>query len=261
MDADGYPSACGDFRRRAPPLFTAWPGQQREAQVVNEVERGHGDTALFEPGMRDAGAGVGGVVAVEGYMERRRRLYLEKVLQNFYRPDPCAFFLSYRRDQSGSIARALRSALAARIGGKNVFLDEKNIPPGQPFPKEIIQAILGCSVMLVIIGPHWLDARDAESGQRRLDLPGDWVRQEVEEGLRNDKAVIVPVLVDDAHVPGRQELPPGIQALSDRQAFRLAGDDLTQEADALIDRIRQGQLSPPRPAGAPPDGAVPSART
>lgn len=211
--------------------------------------------------MRDAGAGVGGVVAVEGYMERRRRLYLEKVLQNFYRPDPCAFFLSYRRDQSGSIARALRSALAARIGGKNVFLDEKNIPPGQPFPKEIIQAILGCSVMLVIIGPHWLDARDAESGQRRLDLPGDWVRQEVEEGLRNDKAVIVPVLVDDAHVPGRQELPPGIQALSDRQAFRLAGDDLTQEADALIDRIRQGQLSPPRPAGAPPDGAVPSART
>ena len=202
-----------------------------------------------------------GVVAVEGYMERRRRLYLEEVLQDFYRPDPCAFFLSYRRDQSGSIARALRTALAARIGGKNVFLDDKSILPGQPFPKEIIQTILGCSVMLVIIGPHWLDARDAKSGERRLDQPGDWVRQEVEEGLRNDKAVVVPVLVDDAHAPRRGELPLSIQALADRQAFRLVGDDLTQEADALISKIGEGQLSPPRPAGAPPGGAIPTAHT
>lgn len=200
-----------------------------------------------------------GVIAIEGYIERRRRLSLETVLQNFYRPAHWAFFLSYRRDQSGFIARSLRTALAARIGGKNVFLDEKTIPPGQPFPKQITQAIIGCSVMLVIIGPYWLNVRDGESGGRRLDQPGDWVRQEVEEGLRNDEALVVPVLVDGASVPSKVDLPPSIQALSDRQAFRLAGDDVPREIDALIERIGQGRLVPPRPVGAPPpEGAVSS---
>jgi len=202
-----------------------------------------------------------GVIAVEGYIERRRRLSLETVLQNFYRPAHWAFFLSYRRDQSGFIARSLRAALAARIGGKNVFLDEKTISPGQPFPKEITQAIIGCSVMLVIIGPYWLNVRDGEPGERGLDQPGDWIRQEIEEGLRNDKALVIPVLVDGANVPSKADLPPSIQALSDRQAFRLAGDDVPREIDALIERIGQGRLVPPRPAEAPPSGGAVSSRT
>lgn len=133
-----------------------------------------------------------GVVAAEGYVERRRRLKLQATLQGFLRPAHWAFFISYRRDQSGYIARSLRATLAAQLGGKSVFLDEKTIPPGQPFPQEITQAILGCSVMLVIIGPYWLNARDAKTDERRLDQPGDWVRQEIEEGLRNDKTLVVP---------------------------------------------------------------------
>lgn len=132
-----------------------------------------------------------GVVAAEGYVERRR-LKLQATLQGFLRPAHWAFFISYRRDQSGYIARSLRATLAAQLGGKSVFLDEKTIPPGQPFPQEITQAILGCSVMLVIIGPYWLNARDAKTDERRLDQPGDWVRQEIEEGLRNDKTLVVP---------------------------------------------------------------------
>ena len=79
----------------------------------------------------------------------------------------------------------LLDALAARLGSKSVFLDEKAIYPGQQFPRHIKEAILGSSVMLIIIGPYWLDARDSVSGSRRLDAPDDWVRQEVEEGLRH----------------------------------------------------------------------------
>lgn len=107
-----------------------------------------------------------------------------------------------------------------------MFLDEKTIPPGQPFRQEITQAILGCSVMLVIIGPYWLNARDAKTDDRRLDQSGDWVRQDVEEGLRNDKTLVVPVLVDGASVPSKADLPPSIQAPSDRQAVQVAGDDV-----------------------------------
>lgn len=197
-----------------------------------------------------------GVVAAEGYVERRRRLKLQATLQGFLRPAHWAFFISYRRDQSGYIARSLRATLAAQLGGKSVFLDEKTIPPGQPFPQEITQAILGCSVMLVIIGPYWLNARDAKTDERRLDQPGDWVRQEIEEGLRNDKTLVVPVLVDGASVPSKADLPPSIQALSDRQAFQVAGDDVPGEVEVLIEQIRQRQLLPPRAADAPPKGGA-----
>jgi CHASE2 domain-containing sensor protein len=226
-----------------------------------EFAFGQGVILPFPDPIAGLALSTAGVIAVEGYIERRRRLSLETVLQNFYRPAHWAFFLSYRRDQSGFIARSLRTALATRIGGKNVFLDEKTIPPGQPFPKQITQAIIGCSVMLVIIGPYWLNVRDDDSGERRLDQPGDWVRQEVEEGLRNDKALVVPLLVDGASVPSKADLPPSIQALSDRQAFRLAGDDVPREVDALIERIGQGRLVPPRPVGAPPPGGAVSSRT
>jgi hypothetical protein len=79
----------------------------------------------------------------------------------------------------------------------------------------------------------------------------DWVRQEVEEGLGHSIAVVIPVLVDGAHMPAKSDLPPSNQALSDLQAFPLPGDDLPQEVDALIEGIKQGRISPPRPAGAP----------
>jgi CHASE2 domain-containing sensor protein len=198
-----------------------------------------------------------GVVAVEGYAERRKRQALEKLLENFLRPAHWAFFLSYRRDQSSFIARSLRTALVARLGSKSVFLDEGSIFPGEQFPRQIKEAILGSSVMLVIIGPYWLEARGAKSGGRRLDEPDDWVRQEVEEGLRNAIAVVIPVLVDGATMPGKNDLPPSIQALSDRQAFPLPGNDLPREVDALIEGIGQGRLSPARPAEAPATDIAP----
>src|SRR5580693_2877998 len=65
IDADGYPCAYGDFGRRGAPRLTAYAGEQREAQVVDEVERGDRDAVAFEPGVRDAGAGAGGRLVVQ----------------------------------------------------------------------------------------------------------------------------------------------------------------------------------------------------
>jgi hypothetical protein len=198
------------------------------------------------------GIAAGGVIAVENLIERRKRRSLETLLQDFLRPADRAFFLSYRRDQSSFVARSLRSALAARFGDGCVFIDEMAINPGQEWPREIQEAILGCRALLIIIGPHWLSARDAASGLRRLDNPEDWVRREVEGVLARPEAAVIPVLVDGAAMPSSSDLPPSLRSLSDREAFVLAGQSLDQEVDALVDGIRRGQLGPQRSAGAQP---------
>lgn len=195
---------------------------------------------------------AGGVIGVESLIERRKRQELEAVLRDFLRPADWAFFLSYRRDQSSFVARSLRSALVARFGDKSVFMDESAIQPGQEFPQEIREAILGCRAMLVIIGPYWLAAGEAASGTRRLDDPADWVRQEVEAGLARPEAAVIPVLTDGAKMPNKSHLPETMRPLSDRNAFVLAGANLGDEVDTLVDGIRRGQLSPLRRAGPHP---------
>ena len=135
---------------------------------------------------------TGGAVAVESLIERQQRRSLDELLRPFLRPGKNAFFLSYRRDQSSFVARQLRAALAARFGEQSVFMDESAISPGQTWPREIPEAILGCQAMLVIIGKYWLAAPGAAPGSRRLDDPGDWVRREVEEGLARTEAAVDP---------------------------------------------------------------------
>jgi len=153
-------------------------------------------------------------------------------------PTSAVFFISYRRDQNSFIARTVRTALAARFGVQSVFMDETTIRPGQDWPRDTQEAILVSHVMLVLIGRYWLTAPGAAQGSRRLDDPGDWVRREVEAGLARPELAVVPVLVDGANMPLREELPPGLQPLSDRQGFILSGAHLEREIDTLIDHIK-----------------------
>jgi hypothetical protein len=46
-----------------------------------------------------------------------------------------------------------------------------------------------CSTLLVLIGTKWLSATDG-GGRRRLEDPKDFVRQEIEEGLRNPHLLV-----------------------------------------------------------------------
>jgi len=86
-----------------------------------------------------------------------------------------------------------------------VFIDVASIEPGVDFAEVITRAVGSCDVLLAVIGPGWLTAPD-EAGQRRLDDPDDLVRLEVEAALARDVRVI-PVLVEDATMPRRKDLP------------------------------------------------------
>ena len=162
-------------------------------------------------------------------------------------------FISYRRDDSRGYAGRLQGDLSRRYSDEHVFRDVE-IPPGADFGEYITGLVNRCNVVLAIIGPGWLDARDRE-GERRIDKPDDWVRLEIEQALARDGVEVIPVLVDGARLPPREELPESLLALRRRNAFELSDRrwdyDVSQLGQHLDGLLRGTSALHVRPAGLP----------
>jgi len=150
-------------------------------------------------------------------------------------------FLSYRRGDSAGHAGRLYARLVESMGDGAVFIDVDKIPPGTYFEQVIARRIHDAESVIVVIGPDWLDARDA-AGQRRLDLPEDFVRREIEMAFMQHKRVI-PVLVGGAVMPEAQDLPSGIARLSQLNAFIITHASFDRDADALADILLAREAS------------------
>ena len=128
-------------------------------------------------------------------------------------------FLSYRREDSAGHAGRLYENLTKRFGIGSVFRDIDTLPAGGDFVEMIGAAVRSSDVALVIIGPRWLTA-SGPTGERRLDDPADFVRNEVEAAL-SQADWIIPVLVGGARMPTEGELPPSLASLARRNAVEL----------------------------------------
>jgi hypothetical protein len=173
-------------------------------------------------------------------------------------------FISYRREDSRGYAGRLQGDLSRRYTNEAVFRDIE-IPPGVDFAEHINGLIDKCNVVLVIIGNGWINARDGE-GNRRLDKNTDWVRLEIERALARAEVEVIPVLVDGAKLPPREELPPTLAALRRLNAFEVSDrrwdydvSELGRYLDAALkgtSAIRPQPPQPPDPTPAPaPDPA------
>ena len=152
-------------------------------------------------------------------------------------------FISYRRSDAEHTARSLREALAARFGPQRVFFDTSDIPYGEDFQRVVHERIAASDVVLVVIGPDWLQVRNQRG--RRLDQDDDPVRFELLSALQGDKR-IVPLRVDGAAAPDADALPPPLRALArlNMPELRLASFDI--DFDALVRQLL-GQ-PPPDPS-------------
>lgn len=101
-------------------------------------------------------------------------------------------FISYRRQDTAANALGVSQYLEKEFRRKNVFIDV-DMRAGTHFPLMLEQNLGKCKVMVVLIGPDWLNSRD-ENGCRRLDTPDDWVRLEIAHALKREITVI-PVCV------------------------------------------------------------------
>src|SRR6476620_977684 len=146
-------------------------------------------------------------------------------------------FINYRREDSISTSGRLYDRLSQTFGRKNIFMDVDHIPAGVDFVAHLNSQVAACNLLLVVIGPKWLDAKD-EAGQRRLQQPDDFVAIESAAALARDIRVI-PVLVDGAGMPKASELPDRLKQLARRQAVEVRQNQFGRDAEALVERIRE----------------------
>jgi hypothetical protein len=144
-------------------------------------------------------------------------------------------FISYRRASAAGEARALFNDLVAQLGKRSVFMDVDSIALGRDFRSALEETLARCDLMLVLIDRNWLDAKD-ERGQARLENPSDYVRLEIETALRRN-IIVTPVLVQGAHVPAPEQLPPEIRDLAYRYGFVLDHGQWESDVHELVRRL------------------------
>jgi hypothetical protein len=142
-------------------------------------------------------------------------------------------FISYRRADTACEAGRIYDRFVERYGANNVFKDLDSISFGEDFRTRISRALRECSVVLVIIGEEWLKVTGG-TGMRRLDDPEDLVRIEIETALQGG-ARVVPLLVQGASIPRKEELPTSLQQLQWQNATVVRGDpDFHRDVSRLI---------------------------
>lgn len=144
-------------------------------------------------------------------------------------------FVSYRRADTRDLAGRLADRLRASPGIGEVFIDVAGIEPGADFPTRIESALADSEVCLVVMGSEWVGPRGPNGGARIKD-EGDFVRLEVRSALGGQSRVL-PILAHGARMPGPEELPEEIRALTRINAVTIRHDSFDRDTAYLIDVI------------------------
>lgn len=145
-------------------------------------------------------------------------------------------FLSYRRADSPHATGRIYDRLCQKFDPDDIFFDIDKIILGADFVERIEESVGACDLMLVVIGPDWLGATDA-NGERRLDQPGDYVRLEIIAALKRD-IPLIPVFVEDARAPREEDLPEPLRPLARRHGARIGHVGFAPDVEQLIRGIQ-----------------------
>jgi len=147
-------------------------------------------------------------------------------------------FISYRRGDAVALAGRLYDRLGSRVGVDSVFMDQEDIPVGQNFRQAISHAITQSDVLLVLIGPKWLELMDKSKASADFAIEDtDFVIEEIAAALEHDIPV-VPVLLGDTSMPKYTELPLRIRNLASNQALKLEpGERFSSDFERLMQAL------------------------
>jgi hypothetical protein len=146
-------------------------------------------------------------------------------------------FISYRRDDSAGYAGRLYDRLEREFGRDHLVMDVDAIPLGANFVKVLGDEVAKCDLLLAIIGPGWLEARD-EEGNRRLENPQDFVRIEIGTALKRGIPVI-PILLEGTRIPKADQLPDDLKELPLRNGLNVRHVSFLDDLERLIRGLKR----------------------
>jgi hypothetical protein len=114
-----------------------------------------------------------------------------------------------------------------------VFWDRGDIAPGDDFVDRIADRMANVDVVLAVIGPDWASPANLQ----RLQDPNDWVRRELESGLRSASTKVAIVRMGDAVWPPPGPLPEELAAMANIQAWPIRSDQFDHDVDYLFDKL------------------------
>lgn len=154
-------------------------------------------------------------------------------------------FISYRREDTSGESGRLKDHLEREFGKGSIFYDVETLEAGLNFDQSISLALSESQVLLAMIGPHWLKVKDSE-GNARIQGVEDWVRKEISLALQRDIRVI-PILVNGAQMPKREDLPDELKELAFRNAKEISSSRWAYDVDELAKVLRKLILPVPKP--------------
>ncbi|WP_051287266.1 toll/interleukin-1 receptor domain-containing protein [Algoriphagus mannitolivorans] len=167
-------------------------------------------------------------------------------------------FISHRHSDTQSDCHRIKSDLQKIFGKDQVFLDIENLEPGIRFAEAIERTLAQSKVVLVVIGPDWLDVTN-EKGEKRLFDPKDWVRREIAASLNSSGTRVIPVLVKNAEIPKEEDLPDDLKALTQLQVAEITTKrwdydlgELVKVLEKLIPKKNPEPQPSPKPRPIPP---------
>jgi SIR2-like domain/TIR domain len=166
-------------------------------------------------------------------------------------------FISYRRSDAPSAARQLAATLKERLGEDHAFLDTRDTTPGIDWRSNAVRRVQEASIVLAVMGPHWLAATNERLHRTLLDATAeDVMRLEIETAFRTG-ATVVPVLVDDAEMPPPDAMPRSFRPLAKRQAQTLHHATWERDVEmllAFLDGLADRAPPPEAPSVRPAEG-------
>ena len=155
-------------------------------------------------------------------------------------------FISYRRDGDAARAVMLDRVISGafnypREPPKLVIYRDTSERLGVAWPQEVSDRCRAADIVLVVIGPGWLEAR-TEHWRRRIDQEDDWVRREIEMALKGDK-IIIPVAFGGAGIPPPEALPDSIAALASRRGVEVR-DEFPEDLQPVLREIELNIAGP-----------------
>jgi serine/threonine protein kinase len=147
-----------------------------------------------------------------------------------------SLFISYRRSDSPDTVKLIHERLKQRLPRWEIFYDIESIPLGEQFPERLRAKVTESAVVLVVIGPRWLEILN-----ERRSAPVDHVRLEVQLSLEVGTSV-VPVLVGRAAMPTEADLAQfaDLQPLLQRNGRPVRPDpDFDGDLESIIAHLKQ----------------------